>query len=354
VKNPALVAQGRAPRAAVQVNGTTINGWSEWSVENSTFASADKFRVHFAASALPPGNDANWFSHQDKIQVAIFAGFPADPAKVSASSLTQLILGNADEVVFDPIARTVEVSGRDLSSKLIDAKISQKYPNKKSSDIATILAGLAGLTPVVTATQVKAGKLYEIDQVRLTDNTTQWDLLQYLAREEGFVAYVTGQELHFEPKPNAGQDPYVFQFTPPTAGAPTFNATSFSGRRNLSLTGGIQVQVNSWNLRDKKAYQKTATSPQGSAKTYTYVFANLTPAQCQARANQILASLAQHEMTIQVRGPADVLLTRTDVIQIKGTGTDFDQVYYPSSITRSFSVDEGFVWDIEAKNNSSD
>ncbi|MBI1214132.1 MAG: hypothetical protein GC190_21935 [Alphaproteobacteria bacterium] len=356
MKNAPLASAARSPRGVVQINGTPIDGWLSIEVESTVFANADTFRVRFAVSDLPAGKDANWFSSQKTIKCEVFAGFPPNPDNYSADELDSLILGMVDNVSFDPIARTLLIDGRDFASKLIEAKISDKYPNQTSSQIATTLAGKAGLTPQVTSTSVKVGKFYEIDQVRLTDNSTQWDLLQYLAREEGFAAYVKGETLYFEPKPSASQDPYVFKYEPPAGnvGFASASAQSISARRNLAITGGLTVEVHSWNMRDKKAYAKTATSPQGAGKTYTYVFANLTPDQCQARANQLLKEITGHQMTLNVRGPADNILLRNDVIQLTGTGTAFDQTYFPTSIARSLSRDEGYVWDIEARNVADD
>lgn len=352
MKNAPLRSQVRAPRGAVQVNGTTITGWEEIEVESSTFANADTFHATFSASKLPSSNDANWFSLQKEIKVTVLAGFPANPANFSADELDTLIVGMVDNIDYDAIAGLLTISGRDFSSKLIEAKISDKYPNKVSSDIATILAGKAGLTPQITKTSVKVGTYYQIDSVRLSDNSTQWDLLQYLAREEGFAAYVDGETLHFEPKPSAGQDPYTFKVEPRTDGVGyvSANGLSIKATRNLSLSGGIEVQVNSWNTRDKRSYQKKATSPQGAGKTYTFVFANLSPEQCQARANQLLKDLTGHQMGLSVRGPADTILKRSDILQLAGTGTAFDQTYFPVSVSRTLSASGGFVWEIEGKN----
>ena len=38
------------------------------------------------------------------------------------------------------------------------------------------------------------------------------------------------------------------------------------------------------------------------------------------------------------------------MLRLTGTGTKFDQDYYVDGITRSMSLDEGYVMDISAKN----
>jgi hypothetical protein len=43
------------------------------------------------------------------------------------------------------------------------------------------------------------GRYYEIDHARLTNDISQWTLLNYLAQEEGFDLNVTGSTLNFQP-----------------------------------------------------------------------------------------------------------------------------------------------------------
>lgn len=201
----------RQPRAIVKVFSTAADGppqppvivpaWVEWSIENNTFYQADTFRVTFAASLLPAETNANWLSQQREAFVEIFAGFPADPTNFSETDLTSLIYGRVDDIDYDPVATTIDLVGRDLTAAFIDAKTSIQYQNLTSSQIATQLALAHGLTPVVTATTTAAGTFYAYDHVRMVDQRSEWDLLSYLAAQEGFNVYVKGQELHFEPRP---------------------------------------------------------------------------------------------------------------------------------------------------------
>jgi phage protein D len=52
--------------------------------------------------------------------------------------------------------------------------------------------------------------------------------------------------------------------------------------------------------------------------------------------------------------PGDNDLDTTSLIQLSGTGTAFDQVYFPDSITRRLSFDGGYEMTIEAKNHAPD
>jgi phage protein D len=262
----------------------------------------------------------------------------------------------------------VELSGRDLTSLLIDTKTTEKWTNQTSSQIATTLATRHGLTPVVTDTTTKVGKYYEIDHIRLTDKRSEWDLLTWLAREEQFVVFVRGQSLYFQPKPDPTQTtPYVLRWTPPSSdsASPQFNGMSVKFRRSLTLARDIIVTVHSWNMKNAQGFSQTvhathnkftvlagAPQPTGDAQVFSYTIPGLSPEQALERAQKILAELTQHEMNLDARLPADNLLDVDGIVLVQGTGTAFDQAYYPDSIKRSMSKSEGYVMHIHAKNHS--
>ncbi len=348
-----VVSALRQPRTIVQANGSVITGVKSWEIEETNFHDPSTFRVCFAIGALPTANDVDWWSTQDDLTIEIFQGEPSDPTDYSSSDLTSIFTGRVDQLTPHWKAGELDISGRDLSSLLADVKSAAKYVNMTASAVATQLAGTAGLTPVVTSTSTKVGKYYQIDHVDLHDERTQWDVLTWLAREEQFVVYVKGKELHFEPAPSASQTPYLIQYTPGTDDGPAQgNFTDLSTTRELTLAKDIKVTVKSWNAKKKTGYSKSAGGGGSGAQEYSYTIAGLDPDQAQARATQILAELSKHEMKLRFEGPADETLAMTDVIQLSGTGTAFDQIYYPNTISRSFDAEEGFRWTVEAKNKS--
>src|SRR5258708_3913007 len=91
--------------------------------------------------------------------VELFIGFPADVSNFTPADLKSWIYGQVDEIEIDPVQNTIHVRGRDLTRVFIDTKTTQKWPNQTASQIATSLAKGHGLTPVVTATTTKVGKL---------------------------------------------------------------------------------------------------------------------------------------------------------------------------------------------------
>lgn len=351
-------SSARVPRATVLVNGVDLRDALvevEW--ESNTFFQADTFRATFATSKLPEGYGPAYFADTAPIVVEIFAGFPADPVNFTAKNLASMFYGQVDPVDWSPDQTTITISGRDLTSKLIDAKSDKKYPNQTASQIVTKLASDVGLTAVVTATSTLVGRYYEIDHVALQDNRTLWDLVCYLAQKEGFVAYVKGKELHFEPPPAADDEPYAFYYNVPRSADGMADANchiTFS--RSLTLAKDIVVKVRSRKPGQKTAFTMTAkaTHAKSSGETQTYVFDywGLTSAEAQKKAETIAADLSKHERKATVTGPADNILSRTDVVQIDGTDTSWDQTYFVENIARRYSLEDGYVWTVNLKNHS--
>jgi hypothetical protein len=122
--------------------------------------------------------------------------------------------------------------------------------------------------------------------------------------------------------------------------------------------------VRSWNAKQRKGF--TASYPSGHAKkstpgskgnpaqSYSYTIANLTQDQATKRAQSLYNDLIKHEMRMSASLPADHVLTLTNVIPVTGTGTAFDQTYFPESITRRLSMHEGYRMDVKARNHSTD
>lgn len=358
----------RQPRTVIKVAGVEMRAGFSWEVDSNTFYEADTFRCVVVVSRLPEGYGVDWWYGQDQLDIEIFAGFPADPNNYTAGDLESIFYGRVEDDEWSPARGVIEISGRDLTAELIDTKTSEAYPNLTASQIATKLAQAHGLTPVVTATNTKAGRYYQIDTVRQQDERTEWDLLTWLAKEEGFIVYVKGRELHFEPAPDDQAQAYRFVYTPAGPGQlPQFDGTDFKLRQNRALARDIKVTVKSWNPKKNKRVKATAEMtrkrnrvlrsagrPITPVQEYSFSVPNLSPEQAQQLANKKLAELSRHEKGLAIEGPADNVLQLTHRIVIEGTGTPFDQTYYPDSIVRSMSAESGsgYHWSIQAKNHS--
>jgi phage protein D len=359
----------RQPRGIVKVNDVVVPGWIEFEVDNNAFYQADTFRCKFAISALPVDYAPAWWASQSSIFIELFIGFPEDVDNYSASDLDSFIYGQVDELIFDPVGTFIEVSGRDKTADFVDAKTYEQFVNNTASEIAEKLAARHGLTPVVTATTTKAGTYYQLENRRIPLDRSEWDLLTWLAQEEGFSVYVKGKELHFEPRIEPDADQYALRWVPApldgATGAPQLNAIDVVMSRNLTLAKDIVVFVRSWNVKQKKGFTvkaqashtkkaigKGAAEPDGAAQTYSFVKPGLTKEQAQDMANKKLAELSSHEMKISANQPGDNLLSLTTLVNLSGTGTAFDQTYYPDSVVRRLSTSTGYTMRMSAKNHS--
>ena len=271
-----------------------------------------------------------------------------------------MVTGGVDEYEIGPDDRTITLTGRDLAAQLIDTKTAQTYANQTSSEIATMLAGSVGLTPVVTATTTPVGRYYQIDHARMAlggfhTSITQWDLLIYLAQQEGFDLFVSGTSLYFQPAATSAT-PYTIYWQLGPDGVATSNVMDLRLKHALTLAKGVSVTVKSWHSGMKRAITAKTADPTYKDKsgdgTQDYVFyvPNLTPQQAINLANQRYADITRHLRRISFDAPGDLVLTPRLVIVLGGTGTAFDTNYFPDDIDLALSQDGGFTMRVTAKN----
>ena len=355
----------RTPVLRVLADGNGVQGAKSAEVEQNNAYQADSFRAEFRASPT----DIAWWAGQTElildIQVSIDGG----------SGWKSLIIGQTEHLSIHPDTGLVQIEGHDLSMRLIEAKTQESFQNRTSSEIVTELAGRHGLTADVTATTTPAGRFYEIDHTheslgQFGRTTTEWDLLTFLAQSEGFDLYVQGTTLHFHPAAQTDTgSPYIITYTPRTGAAPypTSPVEDLRLERSLTLARDIEVIVQSWHAKQGKSFRKvaraigaksataaTAATQKGTpTQRFVFIRPNLTEAQAQAEANRLLAEISKHERNVTWQGAADLVLTPRDIVDLRGTGTDFDQRYYVNTVSRRISFDGGFCMSVTLKNQTS-
>ena len=327
----------RSPALTVLVDGAAMPGVMEIDVLDNAHFAAGRFRVRAAMDAAGAAALLDADSILD-LQVSIGGTFAS------------LLQGQADSIHIDPIRNTIEIDGRDLTARLLDARTQETFANQTASEIANTLAARHSLTPVVTATTTLAGRYYGAEHDRITLGqfsraTTEWDLLTFLAAREGFEVFVAGQSLYFQPLMQTAAN---LVLTPN-------DCVSLSLERALTLARDIEVTVKSWNTRQQAAFTQTARSaPQGqrggSPQRIVVVRPNLQPNDALQLAQRILADLSNHERIVHAELPGDVTLTPRSRITLSGTGTDFDQTYYVAELDRHFSLAHGFTQNLRLKN----
>jgi len=339
----------RVPRLCLLANGQPLAGAYEAEVISNNYYSADRFS---GVVALGPDAWADAPFWSSEIDILIDVQLSLD----GGASFTSLLQGLVDTVSIDPVEGVVRISGRDFTAALVEARTQEAFSNRTSSEIATVLAQRHGLVPCVVATSTPVGRFYQSDHETLTLDrfsraTTEWGLLVYLARQESYDIFITGKSLCFQP---TAQAPAVGQVLRPT------DMIELKLERALTLARDIQVTVRSWNSLKQMAFteclRSTITgSSNGSTdrpSEYVVVRPNLTPDKALAIAQQQLSELSRHERVIEFSMPGELTLTPRSVIQLDGTGTDFDQAYYIDSIERVFRPQKGFLQHIRASNSS--
>lgn len=329
----------------------------EATVTNNSYFQADSFRVTMAIHARGRYGLAFW--DEDEIEVEIFAGFG-----VETDPDISMIVGRVDDVEFDLDRRQVFLTGRDYTADLIETKTTEKFVNKTSSQIAEEIAGRHGLRAVVSSTRTLVGKYYQIEHARLNDDTTEWNLLTYLAEQERMDVYIQGKELHFEkrPSPSSAQR-WIVRYQPLADQTyfPMAPTTRLNLRRSLTIARDIVVKVISHNSKQKKNFEITRrtirrvrrSGSRGSSQEpvpHVFRIPGLTEEQAIREAERRLSDLTGKQRVVTAELPGDPRVTARTIMVLEGTGTSFDQEYHIDELQRHISQSGGFTMSLTARN----
>lgn len=343
------LSEVRSPNLKLVANGIPIIGVINVEVISNNHFGADHFNATLALDA-DPGLGSIWSSQAD-ITIDV-------QASLDGSVFARFITGIVDTIDIDVLNRTIRLDGRDLTSVFIETRTQETFSNRTSSEIAALLAQRHNLSAQITNTTTPVGRYYQSQHDRITLDqfsraTTEWDLLVFLAQQEGFDVFVQASTLYFQPASMTGVT--ALRVTPDAV-------LDLRLERALTLARDIEVVVKSWNSRQQSSFTQTARSRaprlggRGSSSNrpqrYVFVRPNLTMDQALKFAQQKLAELSQLERVISLTMPGELSLTPRSVIALTGTNTDFDQVYSIDRIERHIGISHGFVQHVRAKNMS--
>lgn len=356
-----LVSQGNfrpfgQPRSIVKVNSLYVP-FKTWDVDLNGYAAADTFNLTCPFRILDylkdttnlantPGTETILLTQPD-ILVEIYSGYPKNPFNYNENDLTQLMYGYLDTVdfYFDEQGERVQIQGRNEVGPFMDTKTTDKFPNQTSSAIVTMFAQQQGLQTQITPTYTLAGTYYSNDQVQLTTDITQWDLMNYLAGQEGFTLRVVGKTLYFGPR-----DSFLKSTTLPYTWGQ--NVKSLHLQRTPHASKDIKVEVITWQPGKKTRIVTSAANTTTYAKKVTgtsahqewvetYYFPGLTREQAQSKANTILDQLSQSELIGDLTCDGNDQQDIYQPLQLYGTGLGSDQKYWPTKVTHSFDQQGG-------------
>ena len=354
--------QLRQPRAVVVINGFYVL-WVDITITTTTFYVADSYSVEIPLYGQPTGFNMAYLSKQAALNIKIYIGFPDNPDAFTAEQLDLLIVGDCDEMTLDPLNATVTFTGRDLTSRFIDTKTYSYYPNQSASNIATLLAQEHGLgTSKIIATQGDVGTFYTRQNTLMTKETTEWDLLTFLAQQYNYAVYVQQNDLVFAPKPTIENTiPYVLQYQAPSiqGGSPIFNGMTLNVVRSFTVSKDVTVKIRvPYSPQTGRSFTETAgkknptiNSTSAGNQIYTFTYPGLTKAQALSKAQSLLTEITLNEIKLNASLPGDNVLTKSSLIRLIGTGSRFDQYYYTNTIIRTINYTDGYLMEINAKNS---
>lgn len=250
----------RSPRAWLQVDGHGLIDAVHIEVSISRTGIPGSYRA--VMSLDHPSNPGEKFwSSASPIKAAVIAS-NGD----GSSGLKALIRGDVTIVEVDWNVRSVVVQGNDAIGNMLDTRSDQLYPNMTASNIVSQIAGGHSLRLNVDATEQKAGTSYDGgDYAFLSDYENQWDVIQSLARSEGKIAFVNGDDFHFVDPGSAPGGAIQVVYEPPTIGGPpSLNGMTLRTWRNVPMAN-IAVKTTSYHPYDKQPYVgEYGTPPSGT------------------------------------------------------------------------------------------
>lgn len=338
----------RKPRARLLLDGKEAEGFVGFESISNAFFQADTFTASLALYAQPKDRGVDYWSRVDKVRVEIQAG---------VGELETVFIGEADGIVVNLLNGRIELDGRDLSAELIDNRATDKFLNLRTHRVAERIAKKRGLKVVAPQSKTIVGTLFGEENAEISDRFSEWDLLTFLAQREGRELYVQGDTLYYVPKTEGGSPSLTI--TAPRPGVPS-DFSQFRFERNLILARDITVRVVSYDYLTGETVKKTSKAKHkgkrsgtalGTRSTYVRTVPNLSPGQAEARAQSELAELSKHEVRLFFSGPARTGLKPQQKVRVVGSGSAFDQEYYVDEIIRTLSVDDGFTWNVRAKNS---
>lgn len=253
------------------------------------------------------------------------------------------------------------IRGFDQSHRLTRGVRYRAFLDTTPADIARSMAGAAGLTSGRIGPFTE--KLPQVSQGGVND----WQLLQTMASRVGATVTSSSGKLDFSAStlastasgpPDARRNPVVLQK----------GVNLVSVRATLSAGDQVpEVEVRSWNVKQKRAMSAKATAKTGSArvpgadparwagtlKAPTWVESQptlQTPKQCQDMADVLADRIAGTSAELDGLARGNPALRAGVAVRLVGAGTTFDGAYTLSTARHEFSRDRGYLTYFTASN----
>ena len=266
---------------------------------------------------------------------------------------------------------TVEIDCIDYTQKLINYKLYQAYANQSGEEVINSLVGQVGMTAQVdSSASGLLGEMYSRDHMKVhngqfTKQTTAWDLITYIAKTAGCVAFVKGKVLYVQPnQPNQGQAWQIRWSKPTTINGVTiypsaWNVKTLRLKHNLLAAKDITVTATGFHSKHGKSYTASARSGPvkngGNANQSQYVigpYPNCTTDQLQQLANAAYRDLTIHEYTLETSAQADFTVSPYRTITVANATGTLAQTFWVNEISFMVHQNQGASMSIRAKNHT--
>lgn len=341
------------PRGIVEFDNEIIEFIDILIFANGNY-NANNWRVTIPISGLTTAQ-LQYFANSPTITAKIYIGYPKNPENYNVGDLTFMVEGICDKPVFDWLLDTIELTGRDYSALFINSMIDPtlySQVNATPSQIVQQIVESKKLKYVIAPVSQPFGKFYFNNYFTQPTIKTDWDLLTIIAQTLNYSLYVRGDTVYFQPKPTAAT--YQVKYS---RGAVNSSTTiTLQTTRMMSLSKSVIVTVNSYNQAAKTTYVGVAQRPAIDGSTtlgrdpihYYFSIPNLSLAQANMQAQTLLDNILIHGMSLSFSVPD--IVTREDVVQMQGTNTLFDQIYYPFNVRHELSVTSGLLTTVLCRN----
>lgn len=330
------ITSGVGPHAAwLNVNGS-------WPLEDGSVNQDAKRKTSSFSCCVPLSYPGAYeaFANVD-------GGTTATITVLARGSIGTLFTGKVSEVRFDYLDRKITIRGHDDSLSLHDNKSSDKFINRKTTDIVREFAGRVGLPTNIVADGVNAGKQLEQDYVKLVPNLSYAQVISKLAEIDGARWWVDQNGVfNYVPfnNPSGTYSVTINQDSEPISS----DALLFTIVRNVQAGKTIEATVKSWHPKKKQVFEYQSTvAGQGGTIKYSYHIPTLTQTDVTNRARSRAMEKAIHELTINVQVVGDTSIHAGMGLSIHGTSY-FDQTYDMDEVTHSFGM-RGYLTQIVAR-----
>ena len=344
------------PVVNIALNGQPVKDWLSFTVTLSGLGDIDTYEVVLPWTIGDKPYDPLLYSGSAQsadlvngtATIKIEAGYDGGEIKL-------LIEGDMDapKWSFDNGER-VTISGRSYASRAYDEKETVKYQNMTATEAHAKIAALHGLTPVApVATTSMIGEYINDDHASLTSETSHWDLILYLAENEGFVTRVRGKEWYFGPLDSMPN--FLLESLPYTFGVDIMRGLTFerapNAARNLTVEIISYQPAKTKRGKGSRIIEKSSSVGKGINKYVVREYVpNITRDQAQRLAKNKLAELSKQQVFGSFSCNFNPELDIDRKVVLYGVGVGLSQHYFVQNIRISGDRQKGLKSEVSFSN----